>query len=984
MYKQLTLILLSFVSVEILAQEYFQQQVDYTLDVELIPLEDRLIASGTLTYTNNSNETLNDIFLHVWANGYSSDESEFAKQQIRIGQTKFHFRDNIEPYGYRKLNLTQGVRELSYSNHEGQPDVLSVSLEDKILPGESATINMEFEVKIPPFFSRMGAQDGYYQITQWYPKPAVFDKDGWHPMPYLDLGEFYSEFGEYEVNITVPEEYVVAATGVSEEPRSTASGKKTYSFAAEKVHDFAWCAYNNFKIKEGQVVLDNGQTIKLYVYEVDEYESWERSLEYLEQAIVFYSANVANYPYPQATVVQSPGGTGGGMEYPMLTTIDTHDSNQGVDHVIAHEVGHNWFYGILATNERTDAWMDEGMNSFFDHKYNDLYYESGTFDSSIPKFFQADTTTSFLEKTVVWQCKRGRNQACRTHSNDMNGLNYGFSAYEFPAWSFNYLEDFLGDKLFDKCIKNYYEQWQFKHPQPDDLKQVFESTANQNLDWFFEDLLGKAGFVDHSLSSISSEQAIIKNKGQLAIPVRLDFKKDGEWIGHQWTDIIEDESRLDLSIQDYDELYINGASPFMDVNPRNNHKSLNGNIPAKAKLKFSGSLDDPKKNEIYWLPSFTWNHWSKFMLGFHLYNSSFPQKRTRVHAQIGYSFHENRPSWILNLEHDYMLKSPKFRKLTFSVNHRKFSFRKGQIYPEDLRGNDSYYRTEPSLRLFFTPDYKNRKESWLTYKYIHLFFDEIYSDRPNEANELNHFHELSYNFVKKSVINPLSIEIKGLFHRYDSVFEEGEKNKFLKLTASLNGKLKYTEKSWFSYRVFAGFFPINSSRDVNSYNNVLAKGSLNLSYNSFADVSYASYWLGRGVQSDWTEKQFIYEEGGFKTPLIYNNGNVGKSNNALVSVNLKSDIPIPLFRVIPIKPYADFGYYSTPVQSGTSDRKWEFDYDAGLALEFLDGAIGIYFPLLQSDRIRQVYDAEETVRKISFQIDLRKLKPWDLIDRLEM
>lgn len=984
MYKQLILIPLSLFSILIQAQSYFQQQADYYLNVELIPSEERIKASGNLVYTNNSSNSLNEIYLHIWANSYSSDESEFAKQQIRIGQTKFHFRDNVEPYGYRILNLTQGVRELSYSDHEGHPDVIKVNLEDAVGPGESITIDMEFELKVPPFFSRMGAEDGYFQVTQWFPKPAVYDKNGWHPMPYLDLGEFYSEFGKYEVDITVPEDYVVAATGLSKTPTTGNGGKKTYSFKADKVHDFAWCAYNNFTIKEGQVTLSNGDEVLLYVYEVDEYQTWNNSLEFLEQAVLFYSENVGPYPYPQATVVQSPGGTGGGMEYPMLTTIDTEDSEQSVDHVIAHEVGHNWFYGILATNERTDAWMDEGMNSFFDHKYNDQYYDSGTYDSVLPKFFRADSTRTFLEKTVVWQCKRGRNQACRVHSNDMNSLNYGFGAYEYPAWSFKYLEDYLGEQLFDKCIKSYYEEWQFKHPQPEDLKEVFYRVSDQNLDWFFEDLLGKAGFVDHSIGNINNENVSIINKGQLNIPVRLDFKKDGEWVGHQWTEVIEDKKEVLLSIQDFDEVYINGASPFMDVNPRDNHKGVNGKSKAKSKLKLFASIDDPERKEIFWLPSLTWNFHSKAMLGLHVYNSSFPQKKTRLYGHAGYSFAENSLSWIGNLEQDFMLESPRLRKLTAGINHRKFSKRNSLNLIQTDDGY--YYRTSPFLRLYFEPDYKNRKDSWLTYNYIHLQ-NQIFSDVILiDEKENNHFHELSYNLEKKSALKPFDLEVKAMFHRYDSVNPDDEPDQFLRLSTTFKGKLKYSKKSSFSYRIFAGFFPINTNREVNSYNNDLARGSLNLSYNSFADVSYGDYWLGRQVQDHWTEKQFLYEQGGFKTPLIYNNGNLGKSNNALFTANFKSDIPIPIFRVIPIKPYADFGIYSTPRQSGVpgAGQDWNFDYGAGFALEFLDGAFGIYFPLLQSERIQQVYDSEELVRKVSFQFDLRKLKPWDLIDRLEM
>ena len=191
-----------------------------------------------------------------------------------------------------------------------------------------------------------------------------------------------------------------------------------------------------------------------------------------------------------------------------------------------------------------------------------------------------------------------------------------------------------------------------------------------------------------------------------------------------------------------------------------------------------------------------------------------------------------------------------------------------------------------------------------------------------------------------------------MFHSYESPTVGA--SSFLKLSADFSGSLSYAEKSAFHYRIFAGYFPINTNRDVNSYNNDLARGSFNLSYNPFADVAFSEYWFGRSEQMRATEQQIRLLEGGFKTPLIYNNGSLGKSNHALFAVNLKSDIPVPLFNVIPIKPYFDFGVYASPLDDGF---EWNALYDAGFALEFFNGDLGVYLSLLQSDRISQVYNA---------------------------
>lgn len=977
--KQLaTLFLLLNFQAFIISQSYFQQEVNYQMDVSLDPEKNEYSATANISYTNNSPDALSEIYFHVWANSYSSTASEFGKQQLRMNQKGFQFHTEEEGGGYTNLDFIVDNVELTYIYHEENPDITLVQLNEPIQPGETIIIQSNFAVKVPIFFSRMGRQDGYFQVTQWFPKPAVYDTEGWHQMPYLDMGEFFSEFGKYEVNISVPKDYKVAATGKQTTVENPSDEVTTYSYEAEMVHDFAWCAYNDFKIEQSSVELPTGETIDLYVYQVDDYDTWNDAMQYLKNAILFYSKEVGAYPYPQATVVQSPGGTGGGMEYPMLTTIDTESTEQAVDHVIAHEVGHNWFYGILASNERINAWMDEGINSFYDHKYNDVYYSKGSYDDMLPKFLQGDSDATILESSLVWQCKRGRNQSCSTHCNKLNSINYGFSAYEYPAWSLKYLESYLGEEMMSKCIHAYYDKWKFKHPKPADVENVFETTSGKDLDWFFKDVITSDGFVDHSLSSLTANSAVVKNKGQLNIPIRLDFQKNGEWIGQQWVEKFTGSQTVDLAITDFDKLSINGSIPYVDVNPQNNTKSLNGSNFAKPKLKFLAQIDDPERAELFFLPMIGYNVHNGVMPFISIYNSAFPQKWTRFNGNFGFDFGSKKLVGTGNFEHDVMLNSSVFRKLMFGVNYRHFAYKKSIGAPENPFW---YHRVAPSLSLFVNPYFADQKEEWLKYSFIHL--QKRWDGENNDPGSFKNnevFHLLEFNRVVKKTMAPTKLVVSLLYHNYDS--PAAGASSFLKLSADYGGKLAYSEKSYFHYRIFAGFFPINTNRHVNSYNNELAKGSFNLSHNAFADVAFSEYWFGRSQQMSGTEQQIRLLEGGFKTPLIYNNGSLGKSNHMLFALNLKSDIPVPLFKIIPIKPYLDLGMYASPAEEESFE--WNFIYDAGLALEFFDGDLGVYLSLLQSERIRQIYDAEKFARKITFSVNINRLKPWELIDQLEL
>ena len=250
-----------------------------------------------------------------------------------------------------------------------------------------------FRVKVPDGrFSRLGHTGQSYHITQWYPKPAVYDQDGWHAMPYLTQGEFFADFGRYEVSITLPANYIVGATGVLQEKEErqwmdslatrpaperrspkgaapfppSATAWKTIRFAQDSVHDFAWFADKRFVVRKGSVVLpESGRTVTTWaLYTPRNAALWENAVTYINEALLHYGQAVGDYPYAACTAVDGTISAGGGMEYPMITIIGNMSSAESLDNVIAHEVGHNWFQGVLASNEREHPWLDEGLNSY--------------------------------------------------------------------------------------------------------------------------------------------------------------------------------------------------------------------------------------------------------------------------------------------------------------------------------------------------------------------------------------------------------------------------------------------------------------------------------------------------------------------------------------------------------------------------------------------------------------------------------------------
>ncbi|MBK7869487.1 MAG: M1 family metallopeptidase [Saprospiraceae bacterium] len=535
--------IISFLSVicfleSIFAQEsYFQQEVNYTINVTLNDRNHTLSGTIEMEYINHSPDALDSIYIHLWGNAYQSRNTAFARQQLRTGSTEFYFTKDENLGGFSDLNFTVDGQNAILELQKDNPDIAILRLPQTLVSGGKIKIATPFKLSIPASFSRLGHVEQSYQMTQWFPKPAVYDRDGWHPMPYLDMGEFYSEFGSFDVSITLPDNYIVGATGIlqtenekaflqqkikesnetlqkpivknidadtteSDFPRSS-STMKTIRYTAENVHDFAWFADKRFYVQKGEVTLASGRTVDTWVMFTDfERNLWKDAINYVNRSVQFYSDLVGDYPYPQATAIQSALSAGGGMEYPMITVIGAAGEPKDLDIVITHEVGHNWFYGILGSNERDHAWMDEGTNSYYEKRYTEKYYQSPAFTDILPYFIMRGSDLSLTELAYLWQARRDLDQAPETTSDEFTRINYFLGAYEKPAMALNYLEKYIGELSFDAAMQAYYEKWKFKHPQPADFRAVMEKETGQNLAWLFDGLLYSNDKQDYKIEGL--------------------------------------------------------------------------------------------------------------------------------------------------------------------------------------------------------------------------------------------------------------------------------------------------------------------------------------------------------------------------------------------------------------------------------------------------------------------------------------------------
>jgi hypothetical protein len=506
MYKVglFTLLIILSIQLSFAQSSYWQQQVNYTIDVSLNDNEHSLTGFTTIEYINNSPDTLRFLWVHLWINAFKNDKTAFSEQQLSNGNTSFYFSNESQKGYINRLNFQEKNQTLQVDDHPNFIDIVKINLSQPLLPGQKTKITTPFYAKIPYNFSRGGHINQEYQITQWYPKIAMYDATGWHPMPYVDQGEFYSNFGDYIVNITLPQNYAVAATGalqnedeqkwlaqrvnfklpktevpknstqskvVSQKIKSAASNK-TLTFIQNKVTDFAWFASKEFVVLSDTLALPNGKTFLCQsFYHPKEQDTWKSSLSFLKRSILFRSALIGDYPYTTATIVNSPMGFSGGMEYPTITSIAGNYTTKQLDIVIQHEIGHNWFQGVLATNERIHPWLDEGLNTFYDNKYEAIYYPTTKPNYN---FITKLSSSDFIEK--LWYLLQ-KDQPINTNSYNFTSSNYGLIAYNKTANWLNLIETNTSTAIIEKSIKEYYKQWKFKHPSPQD----FDTSMIKNI-----------------------------------------------------------------------------------------------------------------------------------------------------------------------------------------------------------------------------------------------------------------------------------------------------------------------------------------------------------------------------------------------------------------------------------------------------------------------------------------------------------------------
>jgi len=515
--------------------EYWQQHVDYTMDVKMDVNTFNYEGTQKLIYTNNSPDNLERVFYHLFYNAFQPG-SEMDVRSMTIADADTRVGDRIsklqkEDFGFLNVvSLTQNKIPLKYTT---SGTMLEVQLNEPIKSGESAIFEMRFEGQVPPVIRRAGknSQEGVaLSMAQWYPKMAEYDFEGWHADPYIGR-EFHGVWGDFDVKLTLDKNYTVGGTGYLQNPNEIGHGYGTketkndsdlltWHFVAPNVHDFTWAADPNF-VHDTLQVPDGPMLHFLYKKSLKrKYKKRWKDLQIPASEIMqYYSKNVGKYPYDQYSVIQ---GGDGGMEYGMCTLITGERTFESLLGVTAHEIGHTWFQFLMASNESKHPWLDEGFAE----------YTCTLIENSILGVETSEPMKRHFNRYFELALS-GKEQPMSTHADRFAyNKSYSISTYSKGALVLAQLRYIIGEENFGESLKKYYNDWAFKHPTPNDFMRCAEKTSGMELEWFLTDWTQTTNTIDYGVKdAVALEgQTIVtlERIGLMPMPVEVQvLMKDG-------------------------------------------------------------------------------------------------------------------------------------------------------------------------------------------------------------------------------------------------------------------------------------------------------------------------------------------------------------------------------------------------------------------------------------------------------------------------
>jgi hypothetical protein len=508
-------------------KDYWQQEVDYKMEIDFDDVNHKYKGTQYLTYKNNSPDVITKVYYHLYFNAFQPGSMMDVRSRT-IEDPDPRVADRIaelkpSEIGYlRVLSLLQKGTSLKFKE---SGTILEVDLDKPLKPGKKTEFFMEFEGQVPQQIRRSGRENKEgvaYSMSQWYPKLSEYDHMGWHPDPYIGR-EFHGVWGDFDVKITIDSAYTLGGTGVLQNPQEIGHGyedeskklkkpdgkRLTWHFKADNVHDFVWAADKDY-VHDKQLLSDGTIVHYLYQDSDDLKKNWSKLPPLVEQMFAYANENFGPYPYPQYSIIQ---GGDGGMEYAMATLITGKRKFSSLVGVTVHELMHSWYQMVLATNEGLYPWMDEGFTSFASSKVMSHLFNP-----------DEDTRRARYYDSYIALANSGKEEPMSTMADHyQTNYAYGAASYSKGAVFIAQLGYIIGQENLEKGLKRYFEEWSFKHPTPDDFIRVMEKVSGMELKWYLSYMLNTTEVIDYAITEVNEKEGkteiVLSRLGNFPMPI---------------------------------------------------------------------------------------------------------------------------------------------------------------------------------------------------------------------------------------------------------------------------------------------------------------------------------------------------------------------------------------------------------------------------------------------------------------------------------
>jgi hypothetical protein len=503
--------------------DYWQQKVQYKIIADVDVLNHTYAGLETVTYFNNSPDTLTKIYFHLYFNAFQSGSS-FAYKTLTIIDPEKEMDEKfkeLNPDESGKIaihNLKQDERDIEYQIYE---TILIAKLNRILLPGDSCVFTLNYDAKIPKLIRRTGwgSKEGIdLSMAQWYPKIAAYDREGFHPDVYIGR-EFYGVWGDFDVTIDIDKSYIVAAGTEFQSTESLDSNTIRYHFIAKNIHDFVWTADRDYV--HYSIQADNNTCMNFYFQGVDSFmvKNWFELGDAMKKVLAYMNNKVGKYQYNNFSFIE---GGDGGMEYPLACLVTGNRSFNSLVGISVHEFIHAWFYAQIANNESNYPWMDEGFTSFYNILVLQYLDSMGVINRKFPQFPFQNDYDNYIQFALsdYWEPMNKHSDHYKTN------YAYSMNAYIGGMVFLKQMESVVGLQAFERGIKHYFEKWKFKNPLPIDFIKVMEHESDIELKWYLDYFINKNGVSDYAIDSV----VIVSDKLYLFIsrvnnfPLPVDFK----------------------------------------------------------------------------------------------------------------------------------------------------------------------------------------------------------------------------------------------------------------------------------------------------------------------------------------------------------------------------------------------------------------------------------------------------------------------------